>query len=60
MSAAEDKDADSEENGKFDSLKQYPFLTCFLVLVMKSVDLNIIHLIITFKSTVDAFFRDCV
>jgi len=43
MSAAEDKDADSEENGKFDSLKQYPFLTCFLVLVMKSVDLNIIH-----------------
>lgn len=30
MSAAEDQDADSEEYGKFDSLKQYPFLTFFL------------------------------
>jgi len=30
MSAAEDKDADSEENGKFDSLKQYPFFDMFL------------------------------
>lgn len=32
MSAAEDQDADSEENGKFDSLKQYPFLDILLLM----------------------------
>lgn len=39
MSAAVDQDADSEEYGKFDSLKQYPFLT----FSYESVVLNLIH-----------------